>query len=325
MLDMRADKNDIIEIFGYKPDDLGKESQKAWKKCHCTFVDKACTKKNHKDDVFSGVCTVSYGTKKGGHFDTIICPIRLYAEDYLVLRNAAKLQWGNIKVEIGGTKEELIERALNNKDKTIVGIAFGQGSAHEVSIKSDTKMSFDWIIQRYEVSKNKLKALDFIVIEVQSTDTVNSYRETWNCYRKLRDGLKINSIINSSHTINSANVHKRIIPQLIRKGNICSNSKKCSGFYFIVPEIIFQKFEATIGKVSDLAKASKKSISIMTYSLSEEKAKSDEIRQLTHIRTVHIDLDSFAFAFISYRPINSEAILEKKLAEIVGEKFTVKD
>lgn len=321
---MRAEKNDIIEIFGFKPDDLGKKASEAWASCKCPFVNKLCTKKNHKDDVFSGVCTVSYGSKRDGHYDTIICPVRLYGQDYLVLRNAIKDMWGAIKVEIGGTREELFQRACKHPDKSIVAIAFGQGSGKEISIMSDTKMSFDWVVQRYQVNSNKLEPLDFIVIEVQSTDTVNSYRDTWNDYKKFRAG-KVKSICTSSHTINSANVHKRIIPQLIRKGNICTNSKSCSGFYFIVPEIIFQKFEATVGKSLVHKNSSKKAVSIMTYSLSKEKPTPDSIRSLEHVRTLHLDLSEFALAFISYRPKNSETILAKKLKELVGSKTNSKD
>lgn len=318
---MRADKNDIIEIFGYKPDDKGPKATKAWKECTCPFLNKLCTKKNHKDDVFSGVCTVSYGSKKGGDQDTVICPARLYAQDYLVIKNAARDIWKGIDVIIGGTLDELLERARKVPEGTEVAIAFGQGSGKEVSIRSDTKLSFDWIVQRFKRKGRTLIPLNFIVVEVQSTDTVNSYRDTWNDYRKWREGKKVDIIVNSSHTINSANVHKRIIPQLIRKGNVCLNSKNCSGFYFIVPEIIFQKFEATINIVENSKTASNKNVSVMTYSLEMESSAQDHTRKLIHIRTCHIDLAAFALSFITYRPANSENILEKKLDDLLRDKI----
>ena len=95
----------------------------------------------------------------------------------------------------------------------------------------------DWVLAK--VKSGKLK--EYVGIEVQSIDITGNYRDCWHSYNNLTPGTKI--ISSSCHGMNWANVHKRLIPQIIRKGLVYSRSSMVKkGVYFIVPDIVYRKF-----------------------------------------------------------------------------------
>ena len=77
-------RRDLVEVFGYAPDDLSKEARSLWNIGGCPFVNKACTKINHDQTITYGTCSVTspYG-------DIVICPNRLYAGNYQTLKRVA--------------------------------------------------------------------------------------------------------------------------------------------------------------------------------------------------------------------------------------------
>jgi hypothetical protein len=77
-------KKDIVEIFGYAPDDLSNVSRSLWSLGACPFIEKACTKTNHDQTIIYGTCSVTspYG-------DCIICPNRMYENRYASLKRVA--------------------------------------------------------------------------------------------------------------------------------------------------------------------------------------------------------------------------------------------
>ena len=85
-----SNKRDLVEIFGYNPDDLTRETRTLWNLGGCPFINKACTKINHDQTITYGTCSVTspYG-------DIIICPNRLYAGNYKVLLKASIDAFGN--------------------------------------------------------------------------------------------------------------------------------------------------------------------------------------------------------------------------------------
>ncbi|MBO8589981.1 restriction endonuclease, partial [Staphylococcus aureus] len=67
-------------------------------------------------------------------------------------------------------------------------------------------------------------------------------------YKNLKPIDIIDNLPTSQHGLNWANVHKRLIPQIIRKGVVYSRSNYVKkGLYFILPEIVYNKFEDVIG------------------------------------------------------------------------------
>jgi hypothetical protein len=308
---MRAEKRDVVELFGYRSDDGSSIARDAANNDYCPFIEKTCTKTNHDKSVIYGVCSVSYGISKDIGTEVIVCPKRLYTNTYSVLQDAVDDAWPDQGYELitGGTLEELGEKA---KDCEKPAIAFGQHSGNEVEASG---MSMDWVIQTYE-NNGRLEAEEFIGIEVQSIDTTGNYRDNREAYMVVKQGKSLNKIPNSEHGLNWANVHKRLIPQLIRKGNIYRRCDRCAGVFFVVPEMVYRKFEELLGNLSRKPEASKDNISIVTYGLGEP-VEDGERRQLNKTRTVHIAYQDFSDAFSNTLDPEAPRLLDEKLRDII--------
>ena len=112
--------------------------------------------------------------------------------------------------------------------------------------------------------------VEYVGIEIQSIDITGNYRDAWHGYKNLpNSNIPIDKIPSSSHGLNWANVHKRLIPQLIRKGVIYSRSDLVrKGLYFVLPEIVYNKFEDVIGSdIPTVNNASRETLTVLTYSL----------------------------------------------------------
>ena len=103
----------------------------------------------------------------------------------------------------------------------------------------------------------------------------------------------------SGHGVNWANVWKRLIPQLIIKGNIALNNKLCAkGSYFVVPDRVYQQFEKVIGtgQLQTQPRASKGVMTVVTFDLGE-RADEGQIRALMPVRTLRYKIQDIAQAF----------------------------
>lgn len=296
---MRAQGRDIVELFGYSPNDLSAPALSAFANKFCPFTEGPCTKTNHDQTVVYGVCSVSNGIRSGPHDEVIVCPKRLYQKKGRIFDDLAKEVWGDqTELVIGGNLQSLRKRALALPHPAI---AFGQASGTEIGVNSNGQMSMDWVIQNYANTRG-LVPKEFIGIEVQSIDITGNYRDNWLSYEAMkRTGLIPNipsGIATSGHGLNWANVHKRLIPQIIRKGNIYRESKRCVGFYFILPEVVYKKFEEVIGPLPSLGGPANDRLSIKTFSLAPQK-QAGQPRDICPVRTVHLDLLAVAQAFIT--------------------------
>ena len=289
---MRAEGQDIVELFGFAPNDTSIVAKQQFERTECPFVKGQCGKTNHNQTLVYGTCSVTTGKAKR---EVIICPKRLYADNYRVLSDAANAVWGDIALVAGGTISELREGALAYNE---CAIAFGQNSGREVTINSNGKLSLDWVIQRYVRVGNNLVPQDYIGIEVQSIDITGNYRDNWQAYNDIKFGPHPNMIPNSGHGLNWANVHKRLIPQIIRKGNVYSFTKRCSGFFFILPDLVYEKFENILGEIPEQDLPSSQNLSVLTYGFGA-KANEGTHRKLVLHRTKHHSLADIAHAFIT--------------------------
>ena len=79
----------ILELFGYSPDDSSLAARTAREQQTCPMVVGLCSKEigSAENRIRSGVCTIA--DKDGG--PVVICPIRLYANQYALLSTVAKL------------------------------------------------------------------------------------------------------------------------------------------------------------------------------------------------------------------------------------------
>jgi hypothetical protein len=224
-------KSDLVEIFGFSPTDLRHEVRRLWNLGACPFIKKPCIKINHDHTIIYGTCSVTspYG-------DIVICPNRLYANDYQTLKACSHDAFGeNIPFFL---YEEFIE---NNHEIDECIVALGNNSGKE--IKVGRSLSMDWILARIKGDQ----LIEYIGVEVQSIDITGNYRDAWHAYKNYN--AKVKNLPSSKHGLNWANVHKRLIPQIIRKGVVYTKSKYCKkGLYFILPDIVYKKFEDVIGK-----------------------------------------------------------------------------
>ena len=317
---MRSSGKDIVEIFGYKSDDLSLIAKTHTANNTCPFLGQKCSKTNHDKTIIYGVCSVSKGASKDPTSDVIICPNRLYASKYMILKNAADAIWGAEDYDFicGGDVTKLKSDAMNSKQASIV-VAFGKGSGKEIVVTRPNLMSMDWVLQRYERTEcGKLIPLDFVGIEVQSIDITGNYRDAHSGYISLRQGNKPVAIQNSGHGLNWANVHKRLIPQIVRKGNIYQECDRCSGFFFILPDEVFKKFEDTLGQFNHQNSPDRKNISVMTYSLGVEQP-DGIVRDLVQKRVSHLKLSDVKDAFSKNQMDDVHVELNQALLSVLSD------
>ena len=308
-------KKDIVEIFGYLPNDTTLECRSLWRLGACPFVNSDCIKMNHDNGIVYGACSVTspYG-------DCIICPNRLYYDHFATLKRVAADAFGDKPFY---TREEFIERR-NDHGNFIVAI--GHNSGHEIQVKNRVTdssvrrkgfMSMDWVLAEVD----DLKLQSYTGIEVQSIDITQNYRDTWYAYNNLVHKKESESVIipESNHGLNWANVHKRLIPQIIRKSIVYSNSSYVkSGLYFIVPEVVYQKFEDIIG--DDIPTTDKKApnvITVHTYKLGENVPEGN-IRTVDMVRSLRFTIEDFSQRFIASPTLPLSTSLDTAIKKSLG-------
>ena len=119
---------------------------------------------------------------------------------------------------------------------------FGHGWGGELPLpKRKGKGSYyvDWILARLDGSA---ELAEFTAIEVQTIDTTGSYQ---NARRKL---LENRTIEKDTVGLNWENVSKRIIPQIIYKGQVLQREELCrSGLYFVCPKPVYDRVLERLG------------------------------------------------------------------------------
>lgn len=299
---MKKEKNSqrsLVEVFGYAPEDTSSIARSFWSLSACPFVGRACTKFDHTNTICYGTCSV---TNTGQN--VVICPDRLYADNYSTIRRVSESVFGKTPFLMFGDYIKII--TSNNRNYDVV-VALGQNSGKEVKL---SKMSMDWVLAR--IKNGKL--IEYVGIEVQSIDITGNYRDAWYAARDMK------SIIPpSAHGLNWANVHKRLIPQIIRKSIVYSKSDLVKqGLYFIVPEPVYQKFEEIIGAdIPTVNISGKDTITVHTYDLSP-KPKIGEMRKLLLNRTIKFKLDEFSKRFVTGPNLPDGDLLDKKIQEILS-------
>lgn len=296
-------KKDLIEVFGYSPDDLTKKVRLLWKIGGCPFINKACTKINHDKTITYGTCSVTspYG-------DVIICPNRLYANNYEVLRTASADAFGNDIPFL--TYDNYLEKRTLIKNCIV---ALGKNSGKEVQV--GRSLSMDWILAH--ISEDTL--VEYVGIELQSIDITGNYRDAWYAYKNITPSTDRESLPSSMHGHNWTNVHKRLIPQLIRKGIVYSRSKLVKkGMYFIIPEIVYKKFEDIIGSdIPTVNAPSHEVLTVYTYELGSLVTHGQH-RKLVQVRKLRFTMEDLANRFISGPNLPAGEELDNAIKVILG-------
>ena len=232
----------ISEFFGYAALDDSSEALKVAAKYRCPFLSGPCEKVlgHGGESVVSGACAVRQNSSDSP--DVIICPIRLYADNYRILRIISErtfhqeLRLYSGRVAVARAKEEGGAVAV-----------FGHRWGGELRLpkRSGSGNYFaDWVLARLD-GEGELQ--EFTSIEVQSIDTTGNYRDS-------RDFLiKNRSIFKSTVGLNWENVSKRIIPQLVYKGQVLQREQLCkSGLWFVCPSPVYDRILQRLGGKKNL-------------------------------------------------------------------------
>lgn len=218
---------EIIEWFGYLAQDGSSRAAQAAASEQCPFIDATCTKK-FGDGVISGVCTIKQSTRDG----VVCCPNRLYGDNWVALRDIADASFGKGLPLVPGTGSQ--DRA-QQLDQPVVGV-FGKhwgGELHLPQRSGSGSYFVDYILAL--VTPSGLE--EFVAVEVQSIDTTGNYREG---FERLSDGRQ--RFTANSAALNWENVSKRILPQVIYKGNVLQRESLCRrGMFFVTPKPVYDR------------------------------------------------------------------------------------
>jgi hypothetical protein len=223
----------ITELFGYEAMDISDVAVNVRERELCPFLDERC-KKTLNDGIVSGVCTLKPATSG----PVICCPIRLYADDYRILRDISDQVFGpGIPLEKGPAAAR---SARQMKAPTIAVFGKGWGGELRLPQRGGQGAYFvDWILARLD-STGDLQ--EFVAIEVQSIDTIGNYRDQ---RASLLGGYRGHA---SPAGFNWENVSKRILPQIIFKGHILRREPLCTkGMFFVCPTPVYDRIQRRLG------------------------------------------------------------------------------
>jgi hypothetical protein len=225
----------ISEFFGYRAEDKSDISLKAAEGRLCPFIGGICSKKLFRDGAVSGVCSIRQ--KTGDSPSVICCPARLYANGYRLLYQIALRAFGCMLPLCPG--KAAVEKAREEGGAVAV---FGHGWGGELHLPQRAGAGsyfVDWVLARLDGAG---KIAEFTAIEVQTIDTTGNYRTARD---KL---LKNREIASDTVGLNWENVSKRIIPQLIYKGQVLQREELCrTGLFFVCPQPVFARVLARLG------------------------------------------------------------------------------
>lgn len=225
----------ISEFFGYKAEDASTIALNTANSQICPFLGSPCTKVLSRDHLISGVCSVRQKTE--GSPSVICCPIRIYAEDYKMLHLISRQAFGRDFGLYAG--RAAVERARTEGGSIAV---FGHGWGGELRLpqRAGTGSYFvDWVLARLDENG---ELAEFTAIEVQTIDTTGNYREARTALLENR------SVISDTVGLNWENVSKRIIPQLIYKGQVLQREDLCrTGLFFVCPKAVYDRVLNRLG------------------------------------------------------------------------------
>lgn len=225
----------IEEFFGYSASDNSEIALNSAAKRNCPFTGAPCIKLLGRERVLSGVCSIRQKTV--GSPAVICCPNRIYAENYKMLHLIAKKAFNQELNLYAG-------RAAVNKAMAEGGAiaVFGKGWGGELRLpqrKGVGSYFVDWVLA-YLDKWGELK--EFTAIEVQTIDTTGSYQEARRVLAESR------TIIPDTVGLNWENVSKRIIPQLIYKGQVLQREDLCkTGLFFVAPDPVHKRVLERLG------------------------------------------------------------------------------
>ncbi len=232
----------IAEFFGYAASDKSDEALSTAARKNCPFLGNFCVKTLSRDKIISGVCALRQKTP--GSPNVICCPIRLYAENYKMLYEIAYKAFHQQQNLYAG--RVAVDKARQEGGAIAV---FGKGWGGELRLPQRKGLGsyfVDWVLARLDANG---ELAELTAIEVQTIDTTGSYGNAQRALTESRD------LIPDTAGLNWENVSKRIIPQIIYKGQVLQREDLCrSGLYLVCPKPVYQRIIDRLGGTDKLPK-----------------------------------------------------------------------
>jgi hypothetical protein len=293
----------ISEFFGFRAEDNSDAALRAAANGVCPFLGSQCTKILSRDRTVSGVCAIKQKTE--GSPSVICCPNRLYAEDYRLLKTISEDAFHQQLCLYAG--RVAVEKAIEENGAVAV---FGHGWGGELRLpqrEGAGSYFVDWVLARLDGDG---KLMEFTAIEVQTIDTTGNYRTA-------RDRLfSCREVIGDTVGFNWENVSKRIIPQIIYKGQVLQREELCrTGLYFVCPNPIYERVLRRLGGRERLPKfpAQPASIHFVSYDYIESEITDGQIRPLgiieDHCTTVYKIQEAFSAFSLPEGNVYRDAII----------------
>ena len=303
----------ILELFGYAPEDNSKAAVDARTQQTCPSIGGPCSKQigSASNRIRSGVCTLA---DKNGE-PVIICPVRLYADEYSLLSTVAKLAFRVSAVEMVDGRR--IANHTVRRNTNLVAV-FGKGWGGEIRVpgrplrgRKSSSFFVDWVLARLD---SKKKLVEFAALEVQTMDTIGSYRAEREAI------LKGMEYVGKSAGPNWENVNKRILPQLIYKGNLLERESLCqSGLFFACPDAVYERIMDRLG--SELADYPLKNNSLTFIPMRLcEPVRTGVSRALKALKPKTTTIQQVQIAFSSPTNLPEAGSYEKAIRVALGEK-----
>ena len=259
----------IFEFFGYRVSDKSENAYKAAANEQCPILQDTC-EKTFNDGTISGVCSIKPITSKA----VICCPIRLYADNYQILKAVSKQAFQEDLPLISGRDAAVF--AQNNAQRCVAVFGKKWGGELRLPQRSGKGGYFvDWVLALLDFNG---ELVEFVAVEVQTIDTTGNYRNGFTALKNNR------SMEKTTAGLNWENVSKRILPQLIYKGQILQREELCKkGLFFVCPHAVFERISARLGGKDKLTKyhLQPAALTFVAYDFAEQETTDGFIANLT--------------------------------------------
>lgn len=292
----------ITEFFGYRAEDTSEIAALSAIRQQCPFTGGTCSK-TLSDGIISGVCALRQVSDNSPSI--ICCPIRLYADNYKMLKEISTSAF-QCDLQLYSGRTAIIKAKQENGAIAVFG--HGWGGELRLPQRQGTGNYFvDWVLARLD---NEGKLVEFTAIEVQTIDTTGNYRTA-------RESLLNNrEIVKDTVGLNWENVSKRIIPQLIYKGQVLQREDLCNtGLFFVCPVPVFDRVVNRLGGTEKIPRfpRQKASINFVAYDYLTDEATNGQVRPLgivmEHSTTVYKIQEAFSALNLPEENVYRDAIL----------------
>jgi len=294
----------IWEFFGYRTDDPSAAASASVNQRACPFVGGVCEKRLHsEDDGPAGVCAIK-PIRSG---PVICCPIRLYADGYKVLRDVADLAFGpGLPLKPGANA---VPFALEHRAPVVA--VFGKRWGGELRVPKKAGLGGYWVDWVLALINPQGNLEEFVAVEVQTIDTTGNYK---NGRAALIEGR---GVVPTSAGFNWENVNKRILPQLIYKGQLLQREELCKkGLFFVAPQAVFNVMLDRVGGLERVPKYALQpaAITFLAYDYAEGMPTPGQLAPLArttrHTTTVYKVQEAFNNVQLTDENVYRKAILE---------------